>query len=241
MHFASLASPAHYLEHPIYTLRSGLHGTYNCLELARQKRAAFFLASTSEVYGDPRVNPQPEEYWGNVNSIGERSCYDESKRGAEAFVYAFYRQFKSDARVARIFNTYGPVMRLDDGRVVSNFIVQALKNKDITVYGDGEQTRSFCYVDDLIEGIVKLMRVKYHLPVNLGNPGEFSVNALAQKIITLTGSRSGIKFLPLPFDDPKQRKPDIARARQILNWVPKITLEEGLKKSIPYFKEKLGL
>ena len=239
LHFASLASPKYYLMHPIKTLKSGFLGTHNCLGLAKVKKAKFFLASTSEVYGDPLVHPQTEEYWGNVNSIGERSCYDECKRGAEALSYAYRRQHRVDVRVVRIFNTYGPRMQADDGRVVSNFIVQALKGKNITIYGNGKQTRSFCYVDDLVEGIVRLMDIKYPLPVNLGNPGEFKVIELAEMVLRLTGSKSKLQFMPLPADDPKQRCPNITKARKLLKWQPRINLETGLVKTIAYFKEKL--
>jgi len=238
-HFASIASPKNYLAEPIKTLKSGLLGTHNCLGVAKKNKAKLILASTSEVYGDPTVHPQVEEYWGNVNSIGVRSCYDESKRGAEALVYAYMRQHKVDVRTVRIFNTYGPNMQSDDGRVVSNFIVQALKNEDITMYGDGTQTRSFCYVDDLVEGILRLAESDYFLPMNLGNPGEFTMIELAENVIKLTGSQSKIKFLPLPEDDPKKRKPDIGKAKKILNWEPKISLEEGLIKTIEYFRNMI--
>lgn len=239
LHFASPASPKDYLKYPIKTLKAGTLGTHKCLGIAKVKKAGFFLASTSEVYGDPLVSPQNEDYWGNVNPIGERSCYDESKRAAEALTFAYYRQHNINIRVIRIFNTYGPHMRLDDGRVVSNFIFQALKNKDITVYGEGKQTRSFCYVDDLIEGIVRFMKVDYPGPLNLGLPSEFTIMELAQKILALTGSKSSIKFLPLPSDDPKQRRPDITRAKRLLSWEPSVTLEEGLKKTIEYFRNKI--
>lgn len=240
-HFASLASPKYYLNYPIKTLKSGLLGAYNCLGIAKIKQAKFFLASTSEVYGDPLVHPQQEEYWGNVNPIGVRSCYDESKRGAEALTYAYWRQHHLDIRVVRIFNTYGPKMQVDDGRVVSNFIVQALRGEDITIYGKGEQTRSFCYVDDLVEGILKMMESEYKMPLNLGNPEEFKVADLAQLVLRITGSSSKIKFLPLPEDDPQRRKPDIGKARELLRWRPRISLEEGLVKTIDYFKRKLKL
>lgn len=238
-HFASLASPKHYLNEPIKTLKSGLLGTYNCLGIAKDKKAKFFLASTSEIYGDPLVHPQTEEYWGNVNSIGVRSCYDESKRGAEAFTYAYMRQHNVDVRVVRIFNTYGPNMHPDDGRVVSNFIVQALKGENLTVYGRGSQTRSFCYVDDLIRGILKMAEIDYKFPINLGNPSEFKVTELADLVLKLIKSESKIDFLPLPKDDPKQRKPDITKAKELLGWQPEISLEEGLKKTIDYFKSVL--
>ncbi len=239
MHFASLASPRHYLSHPIKTLKSGLLGTHNCLGIAKAKGAKFFLASTSEVYGDPQVHPQTEEYNGNVSITGPRSCYDESKRAAEALTYAYMRQHGVDVRVVRIFNTYGSNMRPDDGRVVSNFIVQALSGNDITIYGDGNQTRSFCYIDDLVKGILKMMESDYKMPINLGNPSEFKVVELAEKIIELTGSPSKVKFLPLPEDDPKRRKPDISKAKRILGWEPQVSLEEGLTRTIEYFKRVL--
>jgi dTDP-glucose 4,6-dehydratase len=239
MHLASLASPKYYWQYPIKTLKSGFLGTHNCLGLSKAKNARFLLASTSEIYGDPAVHPQTEDYWGNVNPIGERSCYDESKRGAEALAYAYWRQHKVQVRVARIFNTYGPYMQLDDGRVVSNFIVQALLGKDITICGDGKQTRSFCYVDDLVAGLVKLMESDYQQPVNLGNPGEFKIIELAEIVLRLVKSKSKLKFTALPADDPKQRCPDITRAQQILSWAPKVNLEQGLIKAIPYFKAKL--
>ncbi|MFA5362337.1 MAG: UDP-glucuronic acid decarboxylase family protein [Candidatus Omnitrophota bacterium] len=240
LHFASPASPKDYLKYPIKTLKAGTLGTHNCLGIAKKHKAKFFLASTSEVYGDPAFSPQNEDYWGNVNPIGERSCYDEAKRAAEALAFSYYRQHGVNIRVIRIFNTYGPFMRLDDGRVVSNFIYQALKNEDITVYGKGSQTRSFCYVDDLIEGIVRFMKVAYPGPLNLGAPFEFTVLELAEKVIALTRSGSKIRFLPLPQDDPRQRRPDITRARELLSWEPSISLEEGLKKTIEYFKKKLN-
>ncbi|MCK5393180.1 MAG: GDP-mannose 4,6-dehydratase, partial [Candidatus Omnitrophica bacterium] len=207
----------------------------------KDKKAKFFLTSTSEIYGDPLVHPQPEEYWGNVNTIGVRSCYDESKRGAESLTYAYMRQHNVDVRVIRIFNTYGPNMQCDDGRVVSNFIVQALKGEDITLYGKGDQTRSFCYVDDLLEGIFKLMRYEYKMPLNLGNPFEFTILELVNLVLKLTNSKSGLKFLPLPDDDPKKRNPDITKAKKLLDWEPIISLEEGLKKTIEYFTKKLNL
>ncbi len=239
MHFASLASPRHYLHHPIKTLKSGLLGTHNCLGIAKAKKAKFFLASTSEVYGDPHVHPQNEEYNGNVSITGPRSCYDESKRAAESLTYAYMRQHNLNVRVVRIFNTYGPLMHPDDGRVVSNFIVQALRGKDITIYGDGTQTRSFCYIDDLIEGILKMMGCDYKMPLNLGNSSEFKVIELAEKVIELTGSSSKIKFFPLPQDDPKKRKPDITKAQEMLGWRPEVSLEDGLRKTIEYFKRKV--
>jgi dTDP-glucose 4,6-dehydratase len=237
LHFASLASPKDYLNHPIKTLKSGLLGTHNCLGLAKEKNAKFFLASTSEVYGDPLVHPQVEEYWGNVSITGVRSCYDESKRGAEALTYAYMRQHNVDIRVVRIFNTYGPNMQTDDGRVVSNFIVQALKGERLTVYGDGSQTRSFCYIDDLVGGILKMTEVDYKMPLNLGNPMEFKVIELAEKVLNMTTSKSQIEYLPLPEDDPKKRRPDISKAKKILGWQPQVSLEEGLERTIEYFKE----
>ena len=241
LHFASIASPNDYLAHPIKTLKSGLLGTHNCLGLAKLKKAKFFLASTSEVYGDPLIHPQPEEYWGNVNTIGERSCYDESKRGAEALTYAYHRKHNIEIRIVRIFNTYGPNMQLDDGRVVSNFIVQVLKEKALTIYGKGTQTRSFCFVDDLIEGILKLMDIKYLLPINLGNPSEYTILELAEKIMEITGLSSKIIFFRLPQDDPKRRKPDITKATKILKWGPRIDINEGLKRTIEYFSKKVSL
>lgn len=240
LHFASLASPKHYLNYPIKTLKSGLLGTHNCLGIAKAKNAKVFLASTSEVYGDPLVHPQTEEYWGNVNSIGVRSCYDESKRGAEALFYAYMRQHGIDIRVVRIFNTYGPNMHPDDGRVVSNFIVQALKGENITIYGQGQQTRSFCYVDDLVDGILKMMDIDYKLPLNLGNPKEFTISELANLVLKLTDSKSKIENLPLPEDDPKQRQPNISKVKEMTGWQPKVSLEEGLKKTIEYFKERIN-
>jgi len=239
LHFASIASPKHYLAYPIKTLESGLMGTYNCLELARRKSARFFFSSTSEVYGDPAVHPQVEEYWGNVNSIGVRSCYDESKRGGEAITYAFMRQHKVDVRLIRIFNTYGPNMQPDDGRVVSNFIVSALKGRFLTMYGDGRQTRSFCYVDDLVEGILKVMESGYQLPINLGNPNEFTIAQLADIVRELAGHKLPIKRLPLPQDDPKQRCPDITKARKLLGWEPRVALREGLTRTIEYFRQNI--
>lgn len=239
LHFASIASPKFYIKYPIKTLKSGLLGTHNCLGIAKAKKAKFFLASTSEVYGDPQVHPQTEEYYGNVSITGPRSCYDESKRAAEALTYAYYRQHERDVRVIRIFNTYGPNMQADDGRVVSNFIMQALQNKDIIIYGDGKQTRSFCYADDLVRGILKLMEVNYAAPLNLGNPSEFTMIELAGRVLKLTGSNSRVKYLPLPENDPQRRKPDITKAKTILGWQPQVKLEEGLKKTIEYFKKKI--
>lgn len=236
LHLASLASPDFYLKFPIKTLKSGSLGTHNSLGLAKEKRAIFLLASTSEVYGDPLVNPQTEGYWGNVNPVGLRSCYDESKRFAEAITMAYHRVYNIDTKIARIFNTYGPRMRINDGRVVPNFIFQALHNKPITVYGKGRQTRSFCYVSDLVEGICKLMVCGVNSPVNLGNSHEFTIMELAKLIIKLNNSKSRIIYKPLPEDDPRQRRPDISLAGRILKWQPKIELEEGLKLTIKSFK-----
>ena len=238
-HFASPASPNDYLEHPIPTLKVGALGTHNALGLARAKNAHFILASTSEIYGDPLVHPQREDYWGNVNPIGPRGVYDEAKRFAEAITMAYHRSHKLKTSIVRIFNTYGPRMRSHDGRVVPTFICQALQGLDITVYGDGSQTRSFCYVSDLIEGIYRLSLSDYHEPVNLGNPAEISILEFAQEVLRLTGSRSQIVFQPLPVDDPKQRRPDISLAKRLLNWEPRVTLREGLEKTIDYFKTKL--
>lgn len=236
------ASPVHYQHNPIKTTKTSVMGAINCLGLAKRVNARVFQASTSEVYGDPDVHPQPESYWGNVNPIGTRSCYDEGKRCAETLFFDYHRQNKVDIRVVRIFNTYGPRMLADDGRVVSNFIVQALQGKDITVYGEGQQTRSFCYVDDLIEGFVGLMNQDQVIgPINIGNPGEFTILDLAQKVIELTGSNSRIAYRPMPEDDPKQRQPDITQAREILGWEPKVQLEAGLKKTIEYFAQLLQL
>ncbi len=239
LHFASPASPVDYLKFPIQTLKAGSCGTYNALELTREKRAGFMLASTSEVYGDPLAHPQPESYWGNVNPVGIRSCYDEAKRFAEALTIGYHRVHKIDTRIARIFNTYGPRMRLDDGRVIPNFICQALNNKPITVYGKGRQTRSFCYIDDLIEGILRLMHSNLNEPINLGNPNEFTILKLAKLLIKLTGTESKIIFKPLPLDDPRKRQPDITKAKTILRWQPKIELVEGLKKTIDWFQINL--
>lgn len=230
------ASPVHYQKDPIKTLKTSVLGIINMLELAKQNNARILQASTSEIYGDPLVHPQKEEYWGNVNTIGIRSCYDEGKRTAETLLMDYHRQYNLDTRIVRIFNTYGPKMAKNDGRVVSNFILQAIHNEDITVYGDGSQTRSFCYVDDLIKGLQALMnKENYHLPVNLGNDGEFTVKELAEKIIKLTNSKSKIIYKALPSDDPVKRKPDLTRAREVLNYEPKIKLEDGLKKTIEYF------
>ncbi len=236
-HFASPASPVDYLKYPIQTLKVGALGTHNALGLAKAKAARFFLASTSEVYGDPVVHPQPESYWGHVNPIGPRGVYDEAKRFAEAMTMAYHRYHGMDTRIVRIFNTYGPRMRPNDGRVVSNFIVQALAGEPLTVYGDGAQTRSFCYVDDLIEGIVRLFQRGGPDPVNIGNPREFTVRELADLVLRLTGSRSQVVFRPLPTDDPKQRRPDISQAQRLLEWEPKVELEEGLRHTIAYFQQ----
>jgi dTDP-glucose 4,6-dehydratase len=239
-HMASPASPVDYAELPIQTLKVGALGTHNALGLARAKGAGLLLASTSEVYGDPLVHPQTEDYWGNVNSIGPRSCYDEAKRFAEAIVMAYHRQHGIDTKIVRIFNTYGPRMRLNDGRVVPNFIKQALTDAPITVFGDGSQTRSFCYCDDLLNGIYKLGMSEEHSPVNIGNPGEFTMLEFAHLVKEMTNSKSEIEFRPLPKDDPKQRKPDISKAKKVLDWEPKISLEEGLKPTLEFFQEKLG-
>ncbi len=236
-HLASPASPIDYLELPIQTLKVGALGTYNMLGLAKEKGARFLLASTSEVYGDPLVNPQSEEYWGNVNPIGPRGVYDEAKRYAEAIAMAYHRYHGIDTRIVRIFNTYGPRMRLNDGRVVPNFIGQALRGDDLTVYGDGSQTRSFCYVSDEIEGIYHLMMSDYSLPVNIGNPEEHTILEFAEIILKMTGSSSNIVFKELPVDDPKQRRPDITKARKLLDWEPKVSLEQGLKETIRYFSQ----
>ncbi|MGE5197459.1 MAG: UDP-glucuronic acid decarboxylase family protein [Deltaproteobacteria bacterium] len=236
LHFASLASPDDYLKYPIQTLKVGSLGTHNSLGLAKEKKAVFLLASTSEVYGDPLIHPQPESYWGNVNPIGVRGCYDESKRFAEAITMAYRRVHKIDTRIARIFNTYGPRMRINDGRVVPNFVYQALNGKPITVYGKGRQTRSFCYISDLVDGIFRLMHKQISEPVNLGNPREFTIMELAGLIVRMTDTKSRIIFRPLPEDDPSQRKPDIARARKVLGWSPKIQLKEGLGLTIDWFR-----
>ena len=238
-HFASPASPIDYLELPIQTLKVGSLGTHNALGLAKAKGAKFLLASTSEVYGDPLQHPQSEDYWGNVNPIGPRGVYDEAKRFAEAMTMAYHRYHKVDTRIVRIFNTYGPRMRLRDGRVVPAFIGQALQGEPLTVFGHGSQTRSFCYVSDLIDGIYRLSQSDYHEPVNIGNPTEFTILEFARLILKLTGSKSEIVFKPLPVDDPKQRRPDITRAKKILGWEPKVDLEIGLQKTIEYFRDKV--
>jgi UDP-glucuronate decarboxylase len=234
------ASPVHYQYNPVKTVKTSVMGMINMLGLAKRVRARILQASTSEVYGDPLVHPQPEEYWGNVNPIGLRSCYDEGKRIAETLMMDYHRQNRVDTRIARIFNTYGPRMLENDGRVVSNFIVQALRGEPLTLYGDGEQTRSFCYVDDLVEGLIRLMNSDdFHEPVNLGNPVEFTIKQLAAEVIKVCGSKSEVQYLPLPQDDPKQRKPDISRAKTLLGWSPTIQLNEGLRKSVDYFKERV--
>lgn len=240
LHFASPASPIDYLELPIQTLKVGSLGTHNSLGLAKAKGARFFLASTSEVYGDPQVHPQPESYWGHVNPIGPRGVYDEAKRFAEAITMAYHRYHGLDTRIVRIFNTYGPRMRAHDGRVVSNFIVQALKGEAITIYGDGTQTRSFCYVDDEIEGIVRLFERGDAEPTNVGNPHEFTVRELADIVLRLTGSSSELVLQPLPTDDPKVRQPDIGKARRQLGWEPTVSLEDGLQRTIEYFRKVLA-
>ena len=236
------ASPIHYQFDPVQTTKTSVHGAINMLGLAKRLKCRIFQASTSEVYGDPEVHPQPEAYWGHVNPIGYRSCYDEGKRCAETLFFDYHRQHGVAIKVARIFNTYGPNMHPNDGRVVSNFIMQALLGRPITLYGEGQQTRAFCYVDDLVEGFVRLMNSPDDVtgPINLGNPGEFTIRELADMIIELTGSKSTIEHLPLPPDDPKQRRPDITRARNTLGWEPKVALREGLSRSIPYFERVLS-
>lgn len=235
------ASPVHYQHDPVQTTKTSVHGAINMLGLAKRTKARIFQASTSEVYGDPEVHPQPESYWGKVNPIGIRSCYDEGKRCAETLFFDYHRQHNLDIKVARIFNTYGPRMHPNDGRVVSNFIVQALKGEDITIYGDGQQTRSFCYVDDLIEGFVRLMNTEpgFTGPVNLGNPGEFTMLELAEKVIKHVGGKSKLAFHPLPQDDPKQRQPNISLAKEKLDWEPKVSLDDGLKRTVEYFRNLL--
>ena len=236
MHFASPASPPHYQKVPIETLMVGSRGTQNCLDLALEHKASFILASTSEVYGDPQVHPQPESYWGHVNPFGIRSCYDEAKRFAEAITMAYHRFHNVDTRIIRIFNTYGPRMRADDGRVVTNFINQALANKPLTVYGDGSQTRSFQYIDDLIAGIMLLMEVQHHEPVNVGNPDEYRILEFANKVREYVNSELTILHMPMPIDDPLQRKPDIDKARKLLDWEPLVDLKVGLEKTVTYFQ-----
>lgn len=240
-HLASLASPKDYLEHPIETLESGSTGTKNMLEVARANNARFLLTSTSECYGDPLEHPQVETYWGNVNPVGPRSCYDESKRYAEALTMAYHRVHGVRTNIARIFNTYGPRMQLNDGRVVPAFLDQALRGEPITVFGDGAQTRSFCYVSDLVDGLYRLMSSDERYPVNLGNPQELTILEFAERIRLLTGSPAPLEFKPLPEDDPKKRRPDISKAKRVLGWEPKVSLEEGLKETIAYFQERLQL
>lgn len=236
------ASPIHYQYNPVKTVKTSVMGTINMLGMAKRVRARILQASTSEVYGDPLVHPQTEDYFGNVNPVGLRSCYDEGKRVAETLMMDYHRQNNVDTRIVRIFNTYGPRMMENDGRVVSNFVVQALRGEDLTIYGTGEQTRSFCYVDDLVEGLIRLMNTEaegIHRPVNIGNPGEFTMNELAREVAKATGKKVGIKYLPLPKDDPKQRRPDITRAKTLLNWSPTVPLAEGLKKTVAYFAERI--
>jgi dTDP-glucose 4,6-dehydratase len=239
LHFASPASPVDYLEHPIPTMKVGALGTHVSLGLAKRHKARYFLASTSEVYGDPLVHPQTESYWGNVNTIGPRSVYDEAKRFAEAMTMAYHRQHKVDTHIIRIFNTYGPRMQLNDGRVVPNFMYQALRGEPMTIFGDGSQTRSFCFVSDLVEGIYRLLFKDYHEPVNLGNPSEVTIKEFAEEIKALAGSTSEIVYRPLPQDDPKQRKPDISRARQVMGWEPVVGRAEGLKTTMAYFHDRM--
>jgi len=239
LHWASPASPIDYLELPIPTLKVGALGTHKALGLAKAKSARFVLASTSEVYGDPVVHPQKETYWGNVNPIGPRGVYDEAKRFAEAMTVAYHRYHGLDAKIVRIFNTYGPRMRIHDGRAVPSFIAQALQGEDVTVFGDGTQTRSFCYIDDLVDGIIRLMLSNLNDPVNIGNPHEMTIDTIARTIIRMTGSKSQIVYRPLPTDDPKVRQPDITRARQLLGWEPHVPLEQGLIRTIEYFRKKL--
>jgi dTDP-glucose 4,6-dehydratase len=240
-HFASPASPIDYLELPIDTMKAGSFAVYQMLELAKRKGAHFFFASTSECYGDPEEHPQKETYWGHVNPIGPRAVYDEAKRFGEAMTSAYLRYFKVPVRIIRIFNTYGPRMRLNDGRVVPNFVSQALKGEDLTVYGSGKQTRSFCYVSDLVDGVIRLSAANYNKPVNVGNPSEFTIIDFAKKVIALTGARSKIIYMPLPEDDPKQRKPDITLAKKLLKWSPKVNLDQGMKLTIDFFKNKMGV
>lgn len=239
LHFASPASPKDFTKYPIQIMRANGFGTYQLLELARKKQSKFLLASTSEVYGDPLVHPQTEDYQGNVNPIGIRSVYDESKRFAEALSFAFYREYGIPIRIARIFNTYGPRMRIDDGRVVPNLILNAMQSQPLTIYGDGKQTRSFCYIDDLIDGIAKLLDGDISEPINLGNPDEFTILELANLILELTKTKSELKFVALPQDDPKRRKPDISKAKRLLGWEPKVSLKQGLKQTIDWFKQQI--
>jgi dTDP-glucose 4,6-dehydratase len=241
LHFASPASPIDYLQIPIQTLKVSSLGTHNALGLAKEKGATILIASTSECYGDPLEHPQKETYWGNVNPIGPRGCYDEAKRFAEAITMAYHRFHNVDTKIVRIFNTYGPRMRLEDGRVVPAFIGQALKGTPLTVFGDGSQTRSFCYVSDLIDGIYRLSQSNYHEPVNIGNPGEMTVLQFAEKILAMTGSKSTIDYRPLPVDDPKIRRPDISLAKQLLAWEPKVSFDEGIERTVAYFKDFLAI
>jgi dTDP-glucose 4,6-dehydratase len=241
LHFASPASPVDYLRHPIPTLKVGALGTHNTLGMAKLKKARYLLASTSEVYGDPEQHPQREDYWGHVNPIGVRGVYDEAKRFAEAMTMAYHRYHGVNTHVVRIFNTYGPRMRLDDGRVLPNFMGQALRGEPLTVYGDGAQTRSFCYVDDLVEGIFRLLFTDFHEPVNLGNPDEITILQFAQEILELTGGKGHIDYKPLPQDDPKLRKPDITRARTLLGWEPKVNRHDGLRRTLEYFQARIHL
>lgn len=241
LHFASPASPIDYLKMPIQTLKVGALGTHNLLGLAKEKQARILVASTSEVYGDPNVHPQTESYWGNVNPVGPRGVYDEAKRFMESITMAYHNFHQVDTRIVRIFNTYGPRMRINDGRALPTFMSQALRGEDITVFGDGTQTRSFCYVDDLIEGIYRLLHGDYYLPVNIGNPDEIPLNDFAKEIIQLTDSDSEIIYKPLPDDDPQQRKPDITKAKELLGWQPKISRKEGLKLTLEYFKQAVGV
>jgi dTDP-glucose 4,6-dehydratase len=241
LHFASPASPIDYLKMPIQTLKVGALGTHNLLGLAKSKGARILVASTSEVYGDPLVHPQQEEYWGNVNPIGPRGVYDEAKRFMESITMAYHNYHKLETRIIRIFNTYGPRMRLDDGRALPTFMSQALRGEDVTVYGDGSQTRSFCYVDDLVEGIYRLLLSDYHKPVNIGNPAEITLKEFAEEVLALTGSKSKIIYEPLPQDDPKQRQPDITKAKALLGWEPKVDRQEGLRRTLEYFKEHINL
>ena len=240
LHWASPASPTDYLEWPIPTLKVGALGTHKALGLAKAKGAAFVLASTSEVYGDPLEHPQSESYWGNVNPIGPRGVYDEAKRFAEAMTVAYYRHHKVNVKIARIFNTYGPRMRIKDGRAIPTFIAQALAGDELTVFGTGNQTRSFCYISDLVDGIIRLMESSFNEPVNLGNPKEMTINQIAQQIVAMTGSRSQIVYRPLPIDDPKVRQPDITRARELLGWIPHVNIDEGLRQTIDYMKQEIG-
>ena len=236
LHFASPASPIDYLKIPIQTLKVGSLGTHNCLGLAKSKKARILVASTSEIYGDPLVHPQPEEYWGNVNPVGPRGVYDEAKRFQEAMTMAYHNFHGLETRIVRIFNTYGPRMRLNDGRALPAFIGQALRGEDLTVFGDGSQTRSFCYVDDLVEGIYRLLLSDYHMPVNIGNPSEITLKQFAEEVIALTGTKQKIVYKPLPVDDPKQRRPDITKAKEILGWEPKVARKDGLKVTYDYFR-----